>query len=301
MRSSLVLILVMLTVIISCGEEEERVVEVPIPSECYPEAPRDVEVWNYADSVTIWWWHPDPDADIDYYKVYKAEMGDTFFNDPDEIATVEAENFESGDWVYYNYCPPSGQQYFYAVSAVNDASLESDLSYEIVSGTPRPEGKLRLYSSLDIPESSGYDISSYQSNQAQHYDLESTDIYFTLINDSIPSLVIDYPRVMIQDYGFFGSDTLSFYYFYRAPLHGWANSNRVEAIEGHCYVLRLDEDAIRYAKIWISEIETDGPSDDYINLWWAYQTKANNRDFAPPPVGYMKVKGGISKEVRHGR
>ncbi len=292
MKSLLTATLVIMILMTSCGEDEERVVEVPVPSACYPEAPRDVEVWNYDAYVTIWWWHPDPDGDLDYYVVYKSTEVDTLFED---IAVVEAESFSPREWTYYDYSTAGGEQYYYAVSAVNDAGLESELSYEIVTGTPRPEGFLRLYSNLDMPDSSGYNMVS-QSSIAQYDTMASTDIYFTL-DEGIPTLVVNYPEVMIQDYGFFGYDAVSFDYLHRAPLDGWANSSMLEAVKGHCYILRLGEaDGIHYAKIWIGEIKTSTP-DDYISFWWAYQTDAGNRDFAPAPAGYRKMKRNIPEQA----
>jgi hypothetical protein len=133
------------------------------------------------------------------------------------------------------------------------------------------------------PDSSGYDFDSI-SNIAQWDTLVTTDIYFAL-SGSIPELVVNQPKVRIQDYGWVGG----FDFINRAPDDiGWAPSGKVEAIEEHCYIVRLGEsDGVHYAKLYVWDVTSS-----YIRFWWAYQSDPYNRDLAPPP-GATDGKGII--------
>jgi hypothetical protein len=223
-------------------------------------------------------WYPNPEDDIVGYDIWK---NDELYGTYEWIGTVDAEI--PNPFTYcFEYDSPNGDQFFYAVSAYNEANLLSDLSYEEVTGTPRPEGFLRLYDASVHSDSCGYDFSSL-SNIAQECTDPSTDIAFDSTG-GVNMFIVRMPSVMIQDYGY----TYSFDDINLAPELGWSPTGMVEVIESHCYMLRLGEsDGQHYVKIWIYAVE-----DGYTDLWWAYQTDPYNRDLMPgQPGGAMLTSG----------
>jgi hypothetical protein len=259
--------------------EQEKIVEVPVevPADCPPSAPRGVYAVNLDGYVQICW-YPNPEDDIVGYDIWK---NDELFGTYEWIGTVDAEIPDPFTYCF-EYDSPNGDQFFYAVSAYNEANLLSDLSYEEVTGTPRPEGFLRLYDASVHSDSCGYDFSSL-SNIAQECTDPSTDIAFDSTG-GVNMFIVRMPSVMIQDYGY----TYSFDDINLAPELGWSPTGMVEVIESHCYMLRLGEsDGQHYVKIWIYAVE-----DGYTDLWWAYQTDPYNRDLMPgQPGGAMLTSG----------
>jgi len=263
----------------SCGDDE-KIVEVPVPcASCIPEAPRDVEVWNRDGYVRIWWYHPDTTYSIDKYMVYQSDQPYSNFI---VVDSLDASAYEPFDWIFFDLAEDNGNWYYYAVSAVNYDRIESDLSYEVVTGTPRPEGFLRLYDSNFLADSSGYDFSS-ESNEAQWDTLNSTDIYFS-IDSSTPEFLSGHDGVRFQSHGYIEYfDTI-----HSAPEYGWTStSGRMEAVAEHCYTLRIiDGSQTHYAKLYVWDI-----TPTYVEFWWAYQTDPGNRDLAPGPSASIDEKG----------
>ncbi len=278
--------LVIFLLLIACGEKE-KIVEVE--GDCFPEAPRDVWALNLPDRVTINWWHPDPDNDITSFLVYRSEYIDTGYA---RIGTVSRGDFppDTYDFLYDDFNVSFNKQYFYEVRAVNAAGRVSAPSYEGVSGTPRPEFFVRLYSLDFDPDSSGYDFTSFGSH-AQMYTLESTDIYINNAHGYL-EIVARGPRVKIQDYGFvFSFDDINY-----APEFGWSVNGSVEAVEEHCYMLRLGEaDGVHYAKMYLWEVAAT-----YVEFWCAYQTSAENRDLAPPRPGGYNDRAFVRASLKRG-
>ena len=259
-------LLSILLLLISCGKKE-RIVEVPVPMDCAPSAPRGVYSVNMGDRVEIVW-YPNPETDVVSYDVYRGAFlyGDYFY-----IGSVNDVDPDPADYYYDDTDVETGVQYFYAVVAVDAKGNESDLSYEEVSGTPRPEGQLTIYAATVLPDHSGYDFSSL-SDSSQAYNLATTDIYFST-SSGFAQLVAYRAGVDIQDYGFTGDfDAVNY-----APTEGWSISRSAEAIAGHCYILRLFEgDGDHYAKLFVNEV-----TDQSVKFTWGYQTAPNNRDLSP--------------------
>jgi hypothetical protein len=273
---------IMLLILLSCGEKE-RIVEVEkeVPTDCAPSVPRGVYSINYDGFVRICW-YPNFEEDIAGYDVYYGEeaYGDYYY-----IGSVWAVYPDPNEYCYDD-TTGNGTQYYYAVSAFDEGGNESDLSYEVVSGTPRPEGIITLYEYRSLPEQSGYDFSGL-SSIPQRYDLATTDIYFRADRD-LYELTAYRAGVDIQDYGYTGSfDVINW-----APLEGWSPARTVEAIYGHCYLMRLDHtpSGYHYAKLYVTEVTAN-----FVTFFWAYQTVPGNRDLAPlPPNG--TGEGGTSFE-----
>jgi hypothetical protein len=257
--------------LISCGEKE-KIVEVPVATNCPPSAPRGVYSINLDGYVRIVW-YPNPEDDVAGYDVYR---GQSLYGDYNYIGTVQRVKPDPYEYFFDDTQTDNGIQHFYAVVAFDGGGLESDLSYEEVSGTPRPEGVISLFDRCHDPSISGYDLSSL-SNTQQSYDAPTTDIYFDVCGGPayIVTCCLD---VGIQDYGYVGDNFDGINY---APTQGWSPTGAAEAIAKHCYILRLLEgDGFHYAKLYVSEV-TSG----FVTMWWAYQTTPGNRDLAPPAPG----------------
>ncbi len=248
-----------------------------VPADCLPSAPRGVYAVNLDGYVQICW-YPNPEDDIVGYDIWK---NDELYGTYEWIGTVDAEDpdpyeycFEYGDY-FASGEPGNGEQFFYAVSAYDEGDNLSDLSYEEVSATPRPEGFLRLYDAAVDSDSCGYDFSSL-SNIAQDCTLPLIDIVFDTTG-GVNTFTVRMPSVMIQDYGY----TYSFDDINLAPELGWSDAGSVEVIESHCYMLKLGESSgEHYVKLWVHTV-----ADGYADFWWAYQTDPYNPDLMPGPAG----------------
>jgi len=280
---SLMIVFVVLLLMISCGEKE-RIVEVPVPVDCPPSAPRGVFAINLFDRVRIMW-YPNPEDDVEGYDIYRGESlyGDYFY-----IGTVEDVDPDPSDYYFDDLDVIQGHQFFYAVVAYDRNGNESDLSYEEVSGTPRPEGTVTLYDLDDVPEGSGYDLSS-MSSLAQRYDLPTTDFYFDRGVDYVARLVCARAGVDVQDYGFVNDfDAINY-----APVEGWSPAGQVEAIPGHIYIFRvLESDGTHYAKLGVTEVTSQS-----VSFIWAYQIAPGNRDLTPGKI--IEQKKGKSKRNKY--
>jgi hypothetical protein len=279
-----VILSVLLLILLSCGEKE-RIVEVPVATDCPPSIPRGVYSVNYDGYVSICW-YPNLEDDIAGYDVYYGEeaYGDYYY-----IGSVWAVYPDPSQYCF-NDTIGNGIQYYYAVAAFDEAGNESELSYEVVSGTPRPEGLLTLYEYRALPDQSGYDFSGL-SNQVQSYDLPTTDLYFRS-DRGMSELSAGRSGVDIQDYGYTGDFSIIGY----APLEGWSPTRTAEAIYGHTYILRLDHtpDGYHYAKLYVTEVTAS-----FVTFLWAYQTVPGDRDLAPP-AGNTGEDGGAVEALQCG-
>lgn len=283
------LLIVSFAFISSCAEDQIVEVPVEVPADCLPSAPRGVYAVNLDDYVLICW-YPNPEDDIAGYDIWR---NDELYGTYEYIGSVDVEIpepyeycFEYGDYVVPGE-PANGEQYFYAVSAYDLDDNISDLSYEDVSATPRPEGFLTLYDGTAEPDSCGYDFSTL-NNIAQDCTLPSTDIMFDTIG-GVNTFSVRQPGVKIQDYGY----TYSFDDINLAPELGWSEAGMVEVIESHCYMLRLGESTGQhYVKLWVYTV-----ADGYVDFWWAYQTDPYNTDLMETGtlISGSESTGGIKK------
>lgn len=163
----------------------------------------------------------------------------------------------------------NGETYYYAVAAYDYDGNESELSYDYVKDTPRPEGYDRVV--LDYftsPNKAGYDFSGYQ---VLPFDDIDTDFFFENFEGTYYLNVWD--DTDIQDMG----PTYDIYDITEAPTGGWVpiyegeNVKYTEAIPGHTYVIWTWDD--HYAKIRINSIEGNAMSFD-----WAYQLVEGERE-----------------------
>ncbi len=218
-----------------------------------PSAPDGVYSVTGDAYITIYW-NPNPEPDIVEYDIYWHTEETGYYS---YLATVPKDQRWYRDWeVQYRFTK------YYAVLARDIEGYESDLSYETVFDTPRPEGEnLVLFDYLGQNSSlSGYDFSSL-SGTAQAWDSSTTDAYFGTYNGA--NYLYARAGVDIQDYGLILLEDVDW-----APLVGWAPSGRAEMIYGHSYILRIvnKQGKFNYAKIYVSDV-----SSSFVTLDWAYQ------------------------------
>jgi hypothetical protein len=273
MNRLMAVISIMMLIMISCGEKE-KIVEVPVATDCVPSPPRGVYSANLNGTVEICWYPNYYEDDIESYIVYR---GTSLSGDFFPIGTVLAVTPDPVQYCFEDLDTGNGIQYYYGVSAVDGDGRISDLIVEeIVSGTPRPEAQLTLYDVADLPDLSGYDFYPGLSNNAQPYDESTTDLFFG-VDTGTPMLIARRAGVEIQDFGYASDfDAIGV-----APDDGWAPSRTVEAIARHMYFLRLREGSnVHYAKIYVTAV-----TGDFATFYWAFQTDPGNPDLSPPAPG----------------
>jgi hypothetical protein len=232
-----------------------------------PAAPRGLFSVTGDHRVTLVWL-ANTEADLTGYRIYEAPCarGDSCPYRP--IAALPAT--ATGTYVQYVVTGlTNGVTRFFAVSAVNRAGAESDLSYEDVFDTPRPAGTgLVLNNYLIYTSHIGYDFSASARTDSLG---PPTDVFYGyyespegVIHQQV--FVPDY-STDIQDAGFTTSlDAVDF-----APDSGWSPSGTAEAVVGHAYVVWTRDN--HYAKFRITSVQPATVTFD-----WAYQTDPGNRE-----------------------
>lgn len=231
-----------------------------------PAAPRGLYSITGDDEVTLVWLANTED-DLDGYYLW---WSDSYDGSYEYFATVYATHHDEERYVDEE--AHNGGTYYYAVTAFDRAGNESELSYDEVWDTPRPEGRAELGNAYDYPLTSGFDFSN-QSVVAK--DSHSMDFYYDLaVWDEeflVPTLYADW----IQDMGWTADfDEISF-----APDDiGWSETGAVEALVGHTYVLlTLGGSQVYYAKIRVTLV-----TNDHVKFQWAFQEVPNNLQLSVP-------------------
>lgn len=241
----------------------------PVVAADYPPFPPDGVFSVTGDQLVTIYWNDNQEPDLEGYRIYRGNVAEAGPYDP--IAEVSASQTFYDDTDVNN-----GEFWYYAVTAFDRNGHESELSGELVFDTPRPEGFNLVLVELGQDQShAGYDFSSL-SNLPQDATAGTTDIYFQSQTGG-NYVVCAKPGVDIQDYGLI--DLMAVDY---APLtEGWAPSKKAEAIDGHCYIVRIlnNQGQYNYAKFFV-----DGAPSTTLTLDWAYQTVVDN--------GELLVTGG---------
>ena len=175
----------------------------------------------------------------------------------------------------------NGTTYYYAVTAYDRDGNESELSFETVSDTPRPEGfDLTLYDRYGPNYTqSGYDFSMYQRLA---WNSDYTDIYYAYV-DGLHVMYAwnpypEWPTTDIQDAGYRDLDEAD-----DAPPYGWTTDHLVILTEGHSYFVWTRTN--NYAKFYVKQIGAG-----FVVLDWAYQTAPENPELAQRKL----AKGGTT-------
>lgn len=248
---------VMLPLVAGCNEDPVAVDDPPFP----PNGVFSVT----GDGVVSIYWNPNQEKDLAGYRVYrgKSDPGPYY-----RLADVSKSQTYYDDTDVVN-----GDTWFYAVTAIDRAGHESDLSRDLVFDTPRPEGfGLVLVDLGQDPSHAGYDFSSL-SGVSQAATLSTTDIYFDSAGGVNNLVCADDVKVDIQDYGLIDLVGVDW-----APETGWAPSHRAEAIVGHSYIVRVrnSQGDFNMAKVHVNEVSATS-----ITMDWAYQADQNNPELAP--------------------
>jgi hypothetical protein len=205
------------------------------------------------------YWVRNTEPDFREYLVWR---GPAFDGPYTKLGTV-------GSPAFVDRTPANGQTYYYAVSAVDQAGNESDLSKEEVFDTPRPAGfGLVLVSAAADPSGpSAYDFSTGTKRLSTD---PNADVYYT-VSGGTRLLVTRDSNTQIQDAGYHAIDDLDF-----APAQGWSPTREVEAVVGHAYYVWTRDD--HYAKVRIGAIDAG-----QVTVDWAYQIDTGNPELDPSP------------------
>jgi hypothetical protein len=233
-----------------------------------PASPRGLQTVT-GDHEVFLSWFGNTEADVAGYRVYDSDCATCLY---DPIGNSNSTTFRVSSLA-------NGQTRYFAVAAVDYAGNESELSYDTVFDTPRPEGSgLVLSNALTDSVHAGYDFSAY-SVRSQHDP--NVDIFYGSSGGQT-LIVAPFIDTDIQDAGY--ATTLDAVDF--APTAGWSPSGTVEPILGHCYIVLTNDD--HYAKFRVTSL-TSG----HVTLDWAYQVDAGNRELAQ-----RRDKGEGARRVR---
>jgi hypothetical protein len=229
--------------------EEER---CPFRSDTTPPAiPRGLTSVT-GDGKIYLSWYPNAEEDLDGYNVYIGEKPEGYY---ELIASTRSAN-------YTDEAVTNGHTYYYAVSSYDDNGNESELSYDLVFDTPRPEGwGARLWDYRTYPNDAGYD---FATKLVLLYTDSRVDLFLEFDN-GVPFMWRANGQTDIQDFGYTDSiDDVSY-----APEFGWIQLNWLELVSGHTYIVWTDDN--HFAKFRVVQI-----GNDHITFDWAYQIDPGN-------------------------
>ena len=207
-------------------------------------------------------WLANTESDLAGYRVYSSPCANGPDCPYDLVGATAGADFVVSDL-------PNGHTLFFAVAAYDRAGNESDLTYDDVFDTPRPEGFGQVLTDATTdPATSGWDFSAYQVLPDSD---SAVDIYYAR-SGGVNRAVAPFTDTEIQDAGYASTlDAVDF-----APTTGWAPSGTVELIAGHCYVVwALDH----YAKFRVTSVGSGRMTMD-----WAYQVDPGNRELRARPA-----------------
>jgi hypothetical protein len=218
-----------------------------------PAAPRGLSSIT-GDHAVYLRWLDNTDGDIAGYHVYSASCFDCEY---DLLGTTTSTEYTVNGLA-------NGETRYYAVSAYDRSGNESDLSYDNVFDTPRPEGfGVVLTDATNALATSGWDFSAATVRAA---DDPLTDVYYVRTGTT-DQMVAPFTDTEIQDAGYTQSlDAVDF-----APTGGWSPNGIVELIVGHSYVVRTAGE--HYAKFRVNGL---GATNVVID--WAFQIDPGNRE-----------------------
>lgn len=243
-----------------------------------PAVPTGVFSVTGDERITIYW-NDIYQSDLAGYAVYRDDNADGSFEHLIDLAWDENYDEASNLHWYVDEAVVNGHDYEYAVASFDGAGNESELSFEIVIDTPRPDGfNVELFDVGVIPELSGFDFSAYSRVSGL---LPAADIVVAW-EGAAPLVRANRAEVALQDYGsvmddsgFVNLDILSW-----APLYGWSETGEAELILGHAYVVRIGTSGANrhYAKFAVTAVGSSS-----VTIDWAYQEVNDLRELQAPP------------------
>ncbi len=225
-----------------------------------PAEPTGIVVVNGDNRVDLYW-NENRESDVAGYNVYYSYEYDGRY---ELIGSTETNYFIDRD-------VDNGVTYYYAVTAYDYNGNESELSFDVIYATPRPEGfNQSIFDFHRFPQNSGYGFSEYS---VVPYDASpESDVFFELFDGEYYLNVWD--DTDIKDMG----PTNDIYDIPFAPTSGWAPDKYEVARVGHTYVVWTWDN--HFAKVRIKNI-----TNDRVVFDWAYQVAEGNNQLKP------KVRG----------
>lgn len=238
-------------------------------------------------------WFANEEYDLHGYRVYRSDQATGYY---DRIAWVTGHEPGSVyEEIYVDAPLANGRTYYYAVSAVDYSGNESDLSWEEVFDTPRPEGYgLRLRNYYEDARHCAYDFSH---SLVIHYEDLAADIAYAFDRESQIAWMwgLDDPDTgfwtELQDAGLAHMDDISW-----APQDGWSEQAAVELIVGHVYIVWTRDN--HYAKF---RVRAMNPHE--VEIDWAYQVAWQNQELSRrsgPTTARPKHDPGVRLPVPRG-
>ncbi len=236
-----------------------------------PTPPTGIIAINGDNQVTLSW-YSNPERDVAGYNVYYAY---SYHGKYTLIGSTNTNYFVDNGAI-------NGDTYYYAVTAYDYNGNESDLSYDVVYSTPRPEGfNQSIYDYRIYPDYGGYSFTTYSTVA---YDNIKSDFFFENYNGTYYLDV--WNDSDIQDMG----STYNIYDIPYAPTSGWSPTKDEIAITGHTYVIRTWDN--HYAKVRVFSV-----SGDKISFDWAFQLVQGNRQLKQSaiPKKRASLKSSINR------
>ena len=273
MKKLRILFLDGLTMIWFWGCKEERYYVDTTP----PNPPQNIYTVTGDNRIDIFWQHSAA-RDLAGYNIFVSDSYDGKYT----LIGNTANDY------FVDLGAVNGQTYYYAISAYDFNGNESELSYDVVYDTPRPEGfNQSVFEYTQFPNNSGYAFAEYL---VVPFDDDKADFFFEKYDGKYYLDV--WTDTDIQDMG----ATTDIYDISAAPLDGWVpviegeNVKYTEAIVGHTYVIWTWDN--HFAKVRVSYI-----SSERIVFDWAYQTAEGNPELkSGKTAGNRKVESKIIRK-----
>ena len=232
-----------------------------------PAAPRGLYTVT-GDQAVYLSWYDNTEPDVAGYHVYEGPCASGPNCPYEEVGSTQGNTFTITGLA-------NGETRFFAVAAYDYAGNESDLTYETVFDTPRPEGfGAQLTSYVTAPTTAGWDFSAAR---VRPFDDLTTDMFYGFNGSTLMMFVPDF-ATDIQDAGY--ATTLDAVDF--APDGGWSPTGSVELVLGHCYVVWTRDN--HFAKFRVTGIITPPGGTPVAEFDWAYQVAAGNPELKARPV-----------------
>ena len=232
-------------------------------------------------------------VEIFWDAIYSSDVyGYTVYRSLDSAGPYSAIG-RSGDNDYVDDNVSNGITYYYAVAAYDRHDHESDLSYETIHDTPRPEGTgLVVY---DLDELAGVDFSGYYDAMVLPWDDPYADMFLFWDGEDYAMASTD----VIVDELLYGTDIQSAGYVSSldqldwAPEGGWSTdqADTVVLYPGHAYWVWTWEN--HFAKFRVHAI-----GDDFVVLDWAFQVDEGNPELVVIPGNVPTYHGKRARSDR---
>ncbi len=240
-----------------------------------PAVPSGVLSVTHDGYIEIRWNENRDDGLTEGYGVYYY-TGDVGGYEEYELMETIGANSSNYEGVYIDHDVDNGFSYKYAVNAYN-AYGESELSYEDVHDTPRPEGTATVYDNVTRPREAGFDFSRFRPVD---WENPRADVFF----DYDPGWDVfyvnaageDYELVYLADYGHVNEITDIDSAYYWDDNRGWSDVGWLPLVEGHGYLVWTAD--YHYAAFRVNSARSETGR---IGITWSYQLQEDNPELKP--------------------